>query len=60
MSKAELVIIPIQDLINLGDEGRINTPGTVGSPNWEWKLVNFKEVDAVISIINKMTKNSDR
>nr|WP_307993126.1 4-alpha-glucanotransferase [uncultured Niameybacter sp.] len=60
MSKAELAILPIQDLINLGDEGRINTPGTVGSPNWEWKLVNFKEVDAVIPIINKMIKNSNR
>ncbi|ABX42710.1 4-alpha-glucanotransferase [Lachnoclostridium phytofermentans] len=42
-SIAEMAILPLQDLINLGDEARINTPGTLGSPNWEWKLDSFNE-----------------
>lgn len=38
---ADIAIIPAQDLMGLDDSGRINTPGTVGSPNWEWKLKDF-------------------
>lgn len=37
-SIAKSAIIPIQDLLGIDDSGRINTPGTVGSPNWEWKM----------------------
>lgn len=35
-------IVPMQDIIDLGDEGRINTPGTLGSPNWEWRMNHLK------------------
>ncbi len=34
----ELVIIPMQDLLGLGSEARMNRPGTVGDHNWAWKL----------------------
>ncbi|MFM7269916.1 MAG: 4-alpha-glucanotransferase, partial [Cyanobium sp.] len=36
-SSAELAVVPLQDLLELGDEARINTPGTVGG-NWCWRL----------------------
>lgn len=36
-SKAETVIIPIQDILGFSYESRINTPGTVGN-NWIWRL----------------------
>jgi 4-alpha-glucanotransferase len=36
-SVAELAIIPAQDLLHLGSEARLNTPGTV-SGNWSWRL----------------------
>ncbi len=36
-SPANLVIVPIQDYIELGDEARINTPSTVEN-NWKWRL----------------------
>jgi 4-alpha-glucanotransferase len=32
-----LAILPAQDLIGLGPESRLNTPGTVVG-NWSWKL----------------------
>ncbi|KMM17022.1 4-alpha-glucanotransferase [Synechococcus sp. GFB01] len=35
---AELVIVPLQDLLELGDEARFNTPGTTGPQNWTWRL----------------------
>ncbi|QWU99775.1 4-alpha-glucanotransferase [Francisella salimarina] len=38
---AEYVILPVQDILELGSEARLNTPGTVGEPNWQWMLVDF-------------------
>lgn len=36
-SSAELVVVPLQDLLELGDEARFNTPGTTAG-NWCWRL----------------------
>ena len=36
-SSAELAVVPLQDLLELGDEARFNTPGTA-SGNWCWRL----------------------
>jgi len=34
----ERVVIPAQDLLGRGAEGRMNRPGTVNGDNWKWKL----------------------
>ena len=36
-SKAELFVFQMQDVLGLGAEARINTPGTVGG-NWCWRM----------------------
>jgi 4-alpha-glucanotransferase len=36
-SVAELAIVPMQDLLNLGTEARMNLPGTIEG-NWRWKF----------------------
>lgn len=36
-SVARLAVIPVQDLLGLGSEARLNTPGTA-SGNWTWRL----------------------
>ncbi|MFM7362551.1 MAG: 4-alpha-glucanotransferase [Cyanobium sp.] len=36
-SPAELAVVPLQDLLELGDEARFNVPGTVEG-NWRWRL----------------------
>jgi 4-alpha-glucanotransferase len=36
-SVGQLAIIPAQDLLGLGSEARLNTPGTVRD-NWRWRL----------------------
>ena len=44
-SDAEYAIIPLEDIIGLGKEGHINTPGTVGEPNWQWKIADFDKTE---------------
>lgn len=36
-TSADTVIIPMQDFLGLGSEGRINTPSTLGG-NWAWRI----------------------
>lgn len=36
-STAELAIFPLQDALRLGDEARMNVPGT-GEGNWSWRF----------------------
>ena len=36
-SPAALCVVPLQDLLRLGSEARINTP-SVGRGNWEWRM----------------------
>jgi 4-alpha-glucanotransferase len=36
-SVGQLAVIPAQDLLDLGSEARLNTPGTVHG-NWGWRL----------------------
>ena len=36
-SVADLAIVPMQDILGLGSEARMNTPGKFGS-NWDWRL----------------------
>ena len=37
LSPAETVIVPMQDILGLGEEARMNRPGTAEG-NWEWRL----------------------
>lgn len=48
-SVADYAVIAAADLMEAGAEARLNTPGTVGSPNWEWKLVDFREMKIKLS-----------
>jgi len=45
-SVANTVLFPMQDVLGLGSEARMNTPGTLGG-NWTWRLVadGFREAD---------------
>lgn len=55
-SRAEYAIVPAQDILGLGKEGHMNTPGTVGSPNWEWHLSDFDEMEKNLkSLCREMT-----
>ncbi|MCR5046438.1 MAG: 4-alpha-glucanotransferase [Treponema sp.] len=36
-SAADMAVIPMQDILGVGDEGRMNAPSTVGA-NWTWRF----------------------
>ena len=37
-SGSYLAIAPLQDVLGLGGDARMNTPGTVGDHNWSWRV----------------------
>lgn len=59
-SGANLAIVPMQDLLILDDQARFNTPGTIGSPNWEWKLKDFDKYSKRLGFLKKMIKATKR
>ena len=44
---SRITIFPVQDLIKLDDNARINHPGTVGPHNWTFKFKNMKFLETV-------------
>ncbi len=56
----EFVIVPIFDLLNLDGSARINTPGTVGAPNWMFKLTSWKAVENRIDWLKQIVERFDR
>jgi 4-alpha-glucanotransferase len=45
-SVADMAIVPMQDLIGLGSEARINTPSTLGD-NWKWRATEAQITPAL-------------
>jgi 4-alpha-glucanotransferase len=55
MSVANLAIIPMQDIIGLGEEARMNLPAT-GEGNWEWQLAPGELTPALADKLRTMTQ----
>lgn len=56
----DIAIIPMQDLLGLDDEARLNTPGLLSDLNWTWKLQNFESFNKIISKTKPWLKESKR
>lgn len=54
MSVAGTVIIPMQDVLGLGEEARMNRPGT-GAGNWTWRLPDDHLTPDLAGRLKKMT-----
>lgn len=54
MSSANLVILPMQDLLGLREEARMNRPATAKG-NWEWRLLRGQLTPSVIKGLTEMT-----
>ena len=58
-SAANTAIIPMQDVLGLGEEARINRPSTTYH-NWQWRM-NFDDLkENVVRKLVKITKASKR
>jgi 4-alpha-glucanotransferase len=58
-TKACLAIIPLQDLLELGGEARMNTPGTADG-NWRWRAKPGALGDLVAARFRKLVKETGR
>ena len=55
-----LVIVPLQDLIGLESDCRMNEPGTLNESNWSWKY-NLDDLnDSLVHRMKSITHNSGR
>ena len=59
MSVADTAIFMMPDLLGLGDEGRINTPSTIGD-NWKWRIKDGCVNSWLAEIIKDMTATYGR
>ena len=59
-SSADLAVVPLQDLLNLGDEARFNTPGTA-TGNWQWRLHgSIASLDGALQGLGEMARRYGR
>jgi 4-alpha-glucanotransferase len=55
MSVADLVIIPMQDILGLGEKERMNIPASANE-NWEWRLLHEQLTPPLIKKLSDMTR----
>ena len=58
-SRARLAIVPVQDVLGLGSEARLNTPGRAEG-NWRWRLERGQLTDAHASRLRAATARARR
>jgi 4-alpha-glucanotransferase len=58
-SVAALAIAPLQDLLNLGAEGRMNVPGRAEG-NWSWRCTEELLSAADFHALRDLTRSSNR
>jgi 4-alpha-glucanotransferase len=58
-SAAALAIAPLQDLLNLGKEARMNVPGHVDG-NWSWRSTDDMFSDNAFDWLRGLTESSNR
>jgi 4-alpha-glucanotransferase len=58
-SRAALALAPLQDLLNLGREARMNVPGVAGG-NWRWRCTEAMLTDQPFAWLRDLTAVSKR
>jgi len=56
VSQARYAIFPMQDLLSLGADCRMNTPSTVGSSNWSWRMMPDAATKQISSRFREMVQ----
>jgi 4-alpha-glucanotransferase len=58
-SVAALTLVPLQDLLNLGQEARMNVPGCAEG-NWSWRCTEEMMSDPAFDSLRDLTRTSNR
>jgi 4-alpha-glucanotransferase len=58
-SAAALAIAPLQDVLNLGNEARMNQPGTAGG-NWRWRVTEDQLSGSALESLHDLTQATAR
>ncbi|MFC1783242.1 4-alpha-glucanotransferase [Planctomycetota bacterium] len=58
-SIAEMAIIPMQDVLGLGEDARMNRPATVRG-NWRWQLCSRQTIPSIAKKLASLTKTYER
>jgi len=58
-SNANTSIVPLQDLMGLGSEARMNTPGTQGN-NWHWRFTEDMMTNDMVHTMRAITEETHR
>lgn len=58
-SSATLALTPLQDLLNLGGDARMNVPG-LADGNWRWRVTEETLSEDAFRWLKELTKNSHR
>jgi 4-alpha-glucanotransferase len=59
MSAADVAIVPLQDVLSLGEEARMNRPGTE-TGNWRWRFLSGQLTSGLSKKLSELTKISNR
>jgi 4-alpha-glucanotransferase len=59
-SKANLTVVPVQDVLGLGGDARMNLPASVGESNWTWRLRPGALTDDIIDKLAGLTRRTQR
>lgn len=58
-SVAVIAIAPVQDLLDLGSDARMNVPATVGD-NWQWRMSPGSLTDQLGTALSELNNRTDR
>ncbi|MBQ7227466.1 MAG: 4-alpha-glucanotransferase [Clostridia bacterium] len=59
-SKAKLAVIPLQDWLKIGGEGRINIPSSLSTENWSYRIPSNFASTELANKIRLLTEKYDR
>ena len=59
ISECGAAVVPIQDVLGLGSEARMNTPGRA-SGSWRWRLQSFDSIKSAMKRLGYLTSATQR
>jgi 4-alpha-glucanotransferase len=58
--QAKYAIFSIQDLLELGDESRLNKPGIIDDVNWTWRMLDYDAFEAKLEHLKSLNSQYQR